>query len=62
MSRPVRIEFPGAHYYVTSKGTQEKPVFLDKEDRLAFLSVLETVVSRFDWRLHSYVLMDTHYH
>ena len=62
MSRPVRIEFPGAHYHVTSKGTRDKPVFLDNEDRTAFLNVLDTVVSRFDWLLHSYVLMDSHYH
>jgi len=62
MSRPVRIEFPGAHYHVTSKGVQDKPVFLDNEDRLAFLSVLETVVSRFAWLIHSYVLMNSHYH
>ncbi|MFT7688837.1 MAG: putative transposase [Candidatus Azotimanducaceae bacterium] len=62
MSRPVRIEFPGAHYHVTSKGTQDGSVFLDNEDRLAFLNVLETVVSRFAWLLHCYVLMDSHYH
>lgn len=62
MSRPVRIEFPGAHYHVTSKGVQDKPVYLDNEDRIAFLSVLETVVSRFGWLLHSYVLMNSHYH
>ncbi|MFT5208590.1 MAG: putative transposase [Flavobacterium sp.] len=62
MSRPVRIEFPGAHYHVTSKGTQDRLVFLDNEDRLAFLNVLDAVVSRFGWLLHSYVLMESHYH
>ena len=68
MSRPVRIEFPGAHYHVTSKGHVAKKgatvraVFLDDEDRLVFLNVLSTVVSRFGWLLHSYVLMDSHYH
>ncbi len=62
MSRPVRIEFPGAHYHVTSKGIQSRPVFADNEDRSVFLNVLEAVVSRFGWLLHSYVLMDSHYH
>lgn len=62
MSRPVRIEFPGAHYHVTGKGIRYRPVFFDNEDKAAFLNVLETVVSRFGWLLHSYVLMDSHYH
>ena len=62
MSRPVRIEFPGACYHVTSKGTKGRTVFAGKEDRITFLSVLESVTSRFGWLLHSYVLMDDHYH
>jgi len=41
MSRPVRIEYPGAHYHVTSKGLDNQPVFADNEDRLVFLNVLE---------------------
>lgn len=70
MSRPVRIEFPGAHYYVTSRGLNpdqtetpnEKVVFRDIEDRSVFLNVLAGVVDRFGWVIHSYVLLDSHYH
>jgi REP element-mobilizing transposase RayT len=62
MSRPVRIEFPGACYHVTSKGMKGQIVFKDKEDKAAFLNVLDNVVARFDWLLHSYVVMDGHYH
>ena len=62
MSRPVRIEFPGACHHVTSKGTKGRTVFGGKEDRTTFLSVLEGVTSRFGWLLHSYVLMEDHYH
>lgn len=62
MSRPVRIEFPGANYYVTGKGNGAKAVFIDDEDRAVFLNVIDTVVSRFEWLIHSYVLMDNHYH
>ena len=62
MSRPVRIEFPGACYHVTSKGTKEQTVFKDKEDKAIFLNVLDNVVARFGWLLHSYVIMDEHYH
>ncbi|MBV1878358.1 MAG: transposase [Pseudomonadales bacterium] len=68
MSRPVRIEYPGAHYHVTSKGQavkkqgNHKPVFLDVEDRAIFINVLESVVLRFGWRLHAFVMLDSHYH
>ena len=62
MSRPVRIEYPGATYHVTSRGKDERVLFEDVEDRGVFLNTLATVVERFDWLLHSYVLMDNHYH
>lgn len=62
MSRPVRIEFPGAVYHVTSKGRDGRIVFHDKEDKGVFLNVVDNVVERFGWLLHSYVLMDDHYH
>lgn len=62
MSRPVRIEFPGANYYVTSRGLNDKLVFRDDEDRAVFLNVLSGVVERFDWVLHTYVMLDSHYH
>ena len=62
MSRPVRIEFPGATYHVTSKGKDGQIIFMDQEDRAVYLSVVENVVTRFGWLLHSYVLMDNHYH
>jgi len=62
MSRPVRIEFPGAHYYVTSRGMNDKAVFRDVEDRAVFLNVLSGVVERFGWLVHSYVMLDSHYH
>ena len=62
MSRPVRIEFPGATYHVTSKGKDGLTVFKDDEDKGVFLNVVDNVVDRFGWLLHSYVLMDDHYH
>ena len=61
MSRPVRIEFPGAVYHVTSKGSDGQIVFGDADDRGVFLNVLDNVVARFGWLIHSYVLMDDHY-
>ncbi|MGQ0579710.1 MAG: transposase [Betaproteobacteria bacterium] len=62
MARPLRIEFPGALYHLTSRGDKQEDVFLDDADREEFLSVLGSVVERFGWRVYAYCLMDNHYH
>ncbi|MBM4341551.1 MAG: hypothetical protein FJ110_18655 [Deltaproteobacteria bacterium] len=62
MSRPLRIEFPGAVYHVTSRGNARQAIFIDDEDRGGFLDVLSMVVERFNWVCHSYCLMENHYH
>jgi REP element-mobilizing transposase RayT len=62
MARPLRIEFPGAVYHVTSRGNARQAIFIDDEDRGGFLDVLSMVVERFNWLCHSYCLMENHYH
>jgi REP element-mobilizing transposase RayT len=62
MSRPLRIEFEGAVYHVTSRGNARQPIFLDGKDRERFLSIFASVVDRFKWLCHGYCLMDNHYH
>jgi len=37
MARPLRIEFPGAVYHVTSRGDRREPIFADDVDRGALL-------------------------
>lgn len=61
MSRPVRIEFPGASYHVTSKSRDGQIIFIDDDDRGAFLNVVENVVDRFEWLVHSYGLLGDRY-
>ena len=62
MARPLRIEYAGALYHVTSRGDRQEAIFDDDQDRTAFLNVLSEVVSRFRWRCHAYCLMGNHYH
>jgi REP-associated tyrosine transposase len=62
MARPLRIEFPGAVYHVTSRGNGRNKIFGDDKDREVFLSTLESVVTRYNWICHAYCLMDNHYH
>jgi len=62
MARPLRIEFSGALYHITSRGDRREAIYEDDEDREAFLSVLAEVVERFNWLCHGYCLMTNHYH
>ena len=62
MARPLRIEYPGAVYHVTSRGNAQQPIFADDRDRLAFLERLRTVVEQYHWLCHAWCLMDNHYH
>ncbi|MBM4256581.1 MAG: helix-turn-helix domain-containing protein [Deltaproteobacteria bacterium] len=62
MSRPLRVEFPGAVYHVTSRGDRREAIYEDEMDRRGFLEIVGQVVDRFGWRCHAYCLMDNHYH
>ena len=62
MARPLRIEYPGAVYHITSRGNDKKTVFKNDTDREAFLDILAHVNGRYHWICHAYCLMDNHYH
>ena len=62
MSRPLRIEFPGAVYHVTSRGDRQEAIFDDDSDRRLFLRVLAQGLERLDAKLLAYCLMGNHYH
>jgi REP element-mobilizing transposase RayT len=62
MARPLRIEYDGALYHVTSRGNERKPIYKDDGDRHLFLSILAQVTDRFHWICHAYCLMVNHYH
>ena len=48
MARPLRIEFPGAIYHVTSRGDRRESIFDDDEDRQSFLTIVGRAMVRFD--------------
>ena len=62
MSRPLRLEYEGAIWHVTSRGNERREIFRDRNDRSTFLEILSTTVELARWRLHAYVLMSNHYH
>lgn len=62
MGRPLRIEYAGALYHITSRGNERRRIFLGDADRMKFLKILEDYHDRYGILIHSYVLMDNHYH
>jgi REP element-mobilizing transposase RayT len=62
MARPLRIEFSGALYHVTSRGDKRDDIYLDNADRECFLSVLSDVCERCNWVIRAYCLMTNYYH
>lgn len=62
MTRPLRIEYPGAVYHVTARGTGRQNIFLSDPDRTKFLDRLLMTVNRYNWLCHAYCLMSNHYH
>ncbi|RNC67441.1 MAG: hypothetical protein ED859_14510 [Desulfuromonadales bacterium] len=62
MARPLRIEYPGAFYHVTSRGNEQKDIFKSRKDREKFLEYLASATERYGAAVHAYCLMSNHYH
>lgn len=62
MARPLRIEYPGAVYHVTSRGNSRDKIFRDDLDRESCFDVLDSIVKQYNWLCHAYCHMDNHYH
>ena len=62
MARPLRLEFSGAVYHVTSRGDRGEAIYRDDEDRQGWLAVLALVCQRFNWVVHATCQMTNHYH
>ena len=61
MSRPLRIQYPGAWYYVMNRGRRGERVFGSKEDYECFIGVLQETIALFALRVSAYCLMPNHY-
>src|SRR4051812_12351362 len=62
MTRPLRLEFSGAVYHVTSRGDRQQTIYQDDADRVAWLEILGLVCVRFNFVIHSFCQMTNHYH
>ncbi|MDX8404694.1 MAG: transposase [Mariprofundus sp.] len=62
MARPLRLEYPGAVYHITSRGNAQADIFLTDSDRLLFMQMLKEEIEQQQWHCYAYCLMDNHYH
>jgi putative transposase len=62
MSRPLRIEYPGAWYHVMNRGRRGEAIFITDEDRGIFVGLLKDSVEQWNVRVAAYCLLSNHYH
>jgi putative transposase len=62
MARPLRVQFPGAFYHITSRGNERKPVFRTDTDRKKFLGYLQSAHEKYGALVHCFCLLPNHYH
>lgn len=61
MSRPLRIQYPDAWYHVMNRGRRREEIYLEKNDYLAFVDLLQESAQMFNVRIAAYCLMPNHY-
>lgn len=62
MARPLRLQYLGAFYHISSRGNERKAIFRSEADRKKFISYLESAHERYHALIHCYCLLDNHYH
>lgn len=61
MPRAPRVESIGFHHLI-NRGVARGNIFLKDDDFKKFLEILEDTKSRYDFTVHSFCLMNNHYH
>jgi len=62
MSRPLRIEYPGAWYHVMNRGRRSESIFSDNYDYLMFIDLIMEIGEMWNVNVAAYCLMTNHYH
>lgn len=62
MSRPLRIEYPGAYYHVMNRGRGHQKTYRSPADYQRFLNLIDETSGMWGVRVHAYSLLPNHYH
>ena len=58
----MRSELAGGVFHVTMRGNARAVIFHEPHDYDVFLGMVAKTVARFEWLLHSFVLLPNHFH
>lgn len=62
MPRKPRVQQSGMIHHVIARGNNKDDIFIDDNDRIRYLTLVNRYRDRFDFSLLSYCLMDNHVH
>jgi putative transposase len=62
MPRKPRFTLPGMPQHIIQRGNNREPCFLAEDDYQCYLTELSEVATKFDCKVHAYVLMTNHAH
>jgi putative transposase len=62
MPRILRTSLPDGYFHVTTRGVEQRAIYLDGDDCRSFLGLLAATVSRNHWDVYAFCLMGNHYH
>lgn len=62
MVRPLRIEFPGALYHVTSRGNRQEQIYTCDGDHYLWLRLFAQTCMEFKWTCYAWCHMTNHFH
>lgn len=62
MTRPLRIQYPGAIYHVTSRGTRRAAIYRETRDYHIWQDLLGETAERYNFAVHAFCQMPNHFH
>ena len=61
MARKKRMESIG-FYHVLNRGVERRKIYMDDEDHIKFLEIVDESAEVYSFKIYAYTLMDNHYH
>ncbi len=62
MARPIRIHLPDLVYHILNRGNNRQTIFLENQDFLHYLEILERYKNKYHFKIFAYCIMSNHIH